>query len=69
MKATDPLKIGRDARPKPGRVVIIKTTLYELIEAISDVAEPGGETLVDAVVLNLIDSGKMRTPRSFKIQS
>jgi hypothetical protein len=42
------------------RVVTIKTTLYELIEALSDVVESGDETLMNVVVLDLIDSGRMR---------
>jgi hypothetical protein len=42
------------------RVVTIKTTLYELIEALSDVVESGDDTLVNVVVLDLIDSGRMR---------
>ena len=61
MKATDPLKIGLAVRPGTGRVAIIKTTLYELIEALSDVVESGDETLVHAVLLDLMDSGRMRT--------
>jgi hypothetical protein len=64
MKAADSITKGRAVRPKTGRVAAIKTTLYELIEAISDVAEPGDETLVNVVVLDLIDSGKIRTSRS-----
>lgn len=42
------------------KVVTVKTTLYELIEALSDVVESGDEPLVNVVVLNLIDSGRMR---------
>ena len=59
--ATDPITKGRDAQPETVRVAVIKTTLYELIEALSDVVESGDETLVNAVVLDLIDSGRMRT--------
>jgi hypothetical protein len=69
MKVKDPVRKVRAVRPKTGRVAIIKTTLYELIEAISDVAEPGDETLVNVVVLDLIDSGKIRTSRSSEIRS
>ncbi len=41
------------------RVTSTKTTLYELIEAISDVVEAGEEILIPKVVLHLIDSGKI----------
>ena len=43
------------------KVVTVRTTLYELIEALSDVVESGDETLVHAVLLDLMDSGRMRT--------
>lgn len=42
------------------RITSTKTTLYELIEAISNVIEAGEESLVPQVVLHLIDSGKIR---------
>ena len=42
------------------RVVTVKTTLYESIEALSDVVESGDETLVNVVVLDLINAGRMR---------
>lgn len=58
--ATDPIRKGRDAQPETLRVAVIKTTLYELIEVLSDVVESGDETLVNAVVLDLIASGRMR---------
>jgi hypothetical protein len=59
MKVTDPDMIGRDARPITGRVAIIKTTLYELIEAIGDVIETGEEKFIPEILLYLIDSGKI----------
>jgi hypothetical protein len=59
MKVTDPDMIGRDARPITGRVAIIKTTLYELIEAIGDVIETGEEKFIPEILLDLIDSGKI----------
>jgi hypothetical protein len=48
------------APAKNVRVATIKTTLYELIEALSDVVESGDETLVNVVVLDLINAGRMR---------
>ena len=48
------------APSRNARVVTVKTTLYELIEALSDVVESGDETLVNVVVLDLIDAGRMR---------
>ena len=69
MKVTDLVTKGRAVRQRTARVAIIKTTLYELIEALSDVAESGDETLVNAIVLDLIDSGKIRTSGSFEIRS
>ncbi len=41
------------------RATSTKTTLYELIEAISDAVEAGEEILIPKVVLHLIDSGKI----------
>jgi hypothetical protein len=41
-------------------VTSTKTTLYRLIGAISDVVNPGEENLIPAVVINLIESGKIR---------
>ena len=45
---------------KLGTVTSIKTTLYQLIGAISDAVRPGEENLIPAVVINLIESGKIR---------
>lgn len=64
MKVAGPVTKKRAVRPKTARVAIIKTTLYELMEALSDVVESGDETLVNTVVLDLIDSGRMRTSGS-----
>ena len=60
MKVTYPVTKGRAVRPKPGRVAISKTTLYELIEAISDVVEAGEEKFIPEILLHLIESGKIR---------
>ena len=65
MRVADPVTKKGAVRPKTSRVDIIKTTLYELIEALSDVVESGDETLVNAVVLDLMDSGRMTTSRSY----
>jgi hypothetical protein len=48
------------------RVTSTNTTLYELIEAISEVVEAGEESLVPKVVLHLMDSGKMRISGSLE---
>ena len=48
------------APAKNVKVATIKTTFYELIEALSDVVESGDETLVNVVVLDLINAGRMR---------
>jgi hypothetical protein len=45
---------------KLGGVTSTKTTLYQLIGAISDVIEPREERLISAVLINLIESGKIR---------
>ena len=60
MKVRDPDTKGRDARPITGRVAIIKTTLYELAEEISDVVEAGEEKFIPEILLHLIDSRKIR---------
>jgi hypothetical protein len=52
------------APDKNVKVATIKTTLYALIEALSDVVESEDETLVNVVVLDLINSGRMRRSRS-----
>jgi len=40
------------------RVTTIKTTLYELIEAIDEEVEPGEEWLVAKTVLHLLNTGQ-----------
>jgi hypothetical protein len=49
--------IGEQLYPE---TMIIKTTLYELIEAISEEVEPAEDQLVTDVVLDLFDSGRIR---------
>jgi len=39
----------------------VKTTLYELIEAISEEVPPEEDDLVTEVVLHLFDSGKIKS--------
>lgn len=39
---------------------IIRTTLYELIEAISEEVEKGEEELIPKIVSHVLDSGKVR---------
>lgn len=43
----------------PG-LTTIKTTLYDLIEAIDEEMDPGEEWLVSRSVLHLLDTGKAR---------
>ena len=40
-----------------------RTTLYEIIEAIGDELETGEESVIAAVILNLIQSGRMKWAR------
>jgi hypothetical protein len=47
-----------------GRAASIKTTLYELIEATSDVIEAGEERLIPKILLHLIYSGKIEISAS-----
>ena len=46
--------------PERSGLSIVKTTLYELIEAISEEAHPGEDRLVAETVLDLLDKGKIR---------
>jgi len=41
-----------------------KTTLYQLIEAISEEVKPGEDRMVVEAVLDLIDTGKITFPDS-----
>jgi hypothetical protein len=47
-------------KPKPKKVISTETTLYELIEAVSDTVTFGEERRIPEIVLNLINSGQMR---------
>jgi hypothetical protein len=38
----------------------VKTTLYELVEAISDEVEPGEDDLIIATVVHLLNSGRVK---------
>jgi hypothetical protein len=38
----------------------IETTLYDLIEAISDEVEPGEDDLIIATVVHLLNSGRVK---------
>lgn len=38
----------------------VKTTLYELIEAITEEVQPAENHLVPGIVLDLLDTGKIR---------
>jgi len=42
----------------------VSLTLYDLIETINNEVEPGEEEFVTAVVLDLIESGKVKWARS-----
>ena len=56
----DPYHTSIAMEPKPKKVISTETTLYELIEAISDIVAPGEERLIPEIVLNLINSGQIR---------
>ena len=56
----DYYKIQTLVASKLGGVTSTRTTLYQLTGAINDVVEPGEERLIPAVVMNLIESGKIR---------
>ncbi|MGD9031802.1 MAG: hypothetical protein PVJ69_00150 [Desulfobacteraceae bacterium] len=48
----------------------VRTTLYDLIEAMTDEAEPTNEDLIFVAVLDLTESGKIkwtRPRRAFKL--
>ncbi|MBW1692109.1 MAG: hypothetical protein JRG73_19215 [Deltaproteobacteria bacterium] len=40
--------------------ILIKTTLYELIETINEEVHPGEDSLVTEVVVHLLDSEKIK---------
>jgi hypothetical protein len=46
---------------------MLRTTLRELIYAISDEVGPGEEVLISAAVLDLIQSSKVKWARALKI--
>jgi len=45
---------------------VVKTTLYELIDAISDDLLPGEEKLVGEVVVNMFNTGKIKFTNNVK---
>ena len=55
----EPCYASAALEPTFGRAACIKTTLYELIEATSDVIEAGEERLTSKILLHLIYSGKI----------
>ena len=48
----------------PSELTTDKTTLYDLIEAISDQVQPEEDLLVVEAVLDLIDTGQVKIPGS-----
>jgi hypothetical protein len=56
--------------PRPERTLArsttITTTLYELIEAISEEVQLGKDWLVSKVVLDLLDTSHIRFPRHLR---
>ena len=59
--------MGAIRRENPPSTHII-TTLYDLIEAISDEVQPGEESLLTDVVLHLLDSGKIKCYGNLKVR-
>ena len=55
-----PFKIGYP------QSTVVKTTLYELIDAISDNILPGEEKLVGEVVVNMFNTGKIKFTNNVK---
>ena len=49
-----------DSKPVTNKAKRFRSTLYELMEAICDVIQPGEERLVAVVVKDLMDSGQLR---------
>lgn len=56
--------------PRPERTLArsatLRTTLYELIEAISEEVQLGEDWLVSEVVLDLLDTSHIRFPRDLR---
>ena len=50
----------------PRVLTTVKTTLYDLIEAISDQVQPEQDWLVVEAVLDLIDTGRVKIPGSIE---
>jgi len=57
MMRPDSVREGKSGHPKTATVV---TTLYDLIEAISEEMKSGEDSLVVQTVLHLIDTGKLK---------
>jgi hypothetical protein len=49
-----------DSKPVTNKARRFRSTLYELMEAIRDVIQPGEERLVAVVVQDLMKSGQLR---------
>ena len=47
--------------PAQRRDSFIVTNLYDLIEAVSNEVEPGEEELIFSVILDLVESGRLRS--------
>ncbi len=50
--------------PAHSGLTTVKSTLYELIEAISEEVQPGEDRFVAEAVLDLIDTGQITFPDS-----
>ena len=52
------------------KLTTVKTTLYELIEAIIEEVQPGEDRLVVETMLHLLDTGTAGFPgKAFKVES
>ena len=51
-------------KPEDPGSTTIKTTLYELIDAISEVMEPGEDRMLPKIVIDMIDTEQIRVPDS-----
>ena len=54
------MRVISESKRVTNKVKRFRSTLYELMEAIGDVIQPGEERLVAVVVQDLMDSGQLR---------
>ena len=54
------MRVISESKRVTNKVKRFRSTLYELMEAIGDVIQPGEERLVAVVVQDLMNSGQLR---------